>query len=332
MNKQTNKTTSKITNSITTMNNTKNEIKNENKLNINLPNITPCIYASQLSSIMDNNNYQNIVDTILDIWKRCYKINYNRTIKYIESLTKSKYRSYNDKISLLISIAKNNGIDIEKDLDDCLSAKDIKLLQKKQKHLLNKVKHILKNDVFTIFRYQLNNITNSNFGIKEEQSAIKAYEKYVKKCSNKDIKVLCDNRFIKTVIYKDTTNNNLWYIGGKIDGILQDGTLIEIKNRIYKHFNRVRSYENTQIQAYLHILNLKHANLIEALKIGDEYSINVLPVIRDHKLWNNLIMPRIKIFIRFFNLFLVDDNIKLFFLIGDKEQAKSVVQCFFDNQ
>ena len=47
-------------------------------------------------------------------------------------------------------------------------------------------------------------------------------------------KVNTPKTFFKKKIgeYKDTN----WYIGGKIDGITEDNTLVEIKNRIYRLF------------------------------------------------------------------------------------------------
>lgn len=58
-----------------------------------------------------------------------------------------------------------------------------------------------------------------------------------------------------------------WYVGGKIDAIDEDRTLlIEVKNRVNRLFYRVPFYEQVQVQAYLHLLDLDQAVLVECLK------------------------------------------------------------------
>lgn len=58
-----------------------------------------------------------------------------------------------------------------------------------------------------------------------------------------------------------------WYVGGKIDAIDDDRTLlIEIKNRVNRLFYRIPFYESVQVQAYLHLLDLERGVLVECLK------------------------------------------------------------------
>jgi hypothetical protein len=58
-----------------------------------------------------------------------------------------------------------------------------------------------------------------------------------------------------------------WYVGGKIDAINEDRTLlIEIKNRVNRLFNRVPFYEVIQVQTYLHLLGVEQGALVECLK------------------------------------------------------------------
>lgn len=58
-----------------------------------------------------------------------------------------------------------------------------------------------------------------------------------------------------------------WYVGGKIDAIDEDRTLlIEIKNRVNRLFYRIPFYESVQVQAYLHLLDLERGVLVECLK------------------------------------------------------------------
>jgi hypothetical protein len=134
-----------------------------------------------------------------------------------------------------------------------------------------------------------------------------------------------------------------WYVGGKIDAINEDRTLlIEIKNRVNRLFNRVPFYETIQVQTYLHLLGVEQGALVECLKstttstksaappgggalcgappgghCGDERTVhsgveggdvhvNVIPIRRDHELWKRSIMPKLDAFVDFL-LRLLDD-------------------------
>ena len=52
-------------------------------------------------------------------------------------------------------------------------------------------------------------------------------------------------------------------LGGKIDGILEDKTVIEVKNRMRGLFNTVREYEKIQTFAYMFIFHSSHSQLVE---------------------------------------------------------------------
>lgn len=52
------------------------------------------------------------------------------------------------------------------------------------------------------------------------------------------------------------------YIGGKHDGVKEDGSIVEIKTRQYK-FLGVRDYERVQVHAYMFIFNTRKAQLVE---------------------------------------------------------------------
>lgn len=297
------------------------------ELNINVPNLTPCIYASQIGAILGLNKFQNVVDIVMDIWQRSYKLNFNRTVKQIERETKVKYKCAESDIEILLRLSKGRGIDIEKELTECLGSDDIGKLMYKQQEILNKVGKVMCDEDKKSFERALKNAAHTTFGTKEEGSAVLAYEK----AREDGTKVLVDSRFIKMPIYQNIDKNELWYIGGKIDGYLEDGTLIEIKNRMYRFFNRVKNYENAQIQSYLQILDLKKAHLVESMKIGANAEVNVLPIVRDDVYWQFQVLPRLLGFIKFFHLFLRDDYMKCFILLGDKDDAEAFILNYIDN-
>ena len=296
-------------------------------LNINAPNLTPCIYASQIGTILGINKYQNIVDIVLDIWQRSYKLNFNKTVKHIENETKVKYRCSESDIEIMMRLSRGRGLNIEKELTECLGSDDIGMLMYKQQEIMKKVGKVMEENDQKNFERALKNAAHTSFGTKEEGSAVEAYEK----ARGDDVKVLLDPRFIKMPIYQDIKKKELWYVGGKIDGYLADGTLIEVKNRMYRFFNRVRNYENAQIQTYLQILDLRKAHLIESLKTGKEADVNVLPVERNDDFWNLYVVPHLMGFIKFFHIFLRDDFMKCFVLMGDKDDAEAMILNYIES-
>lgn len=50
---------------------------------------------------------------------------------------------------------------------------------------------------------------------------------------------------------------------GKFDGFADDGTLVEIKNRMRRLFGVVKEYENVQVHIYMKMANVTNAHLVE---------------------------------------------------------------------
>lgn len=85
-----------------------------------------------------------------------------------------------------------------------------------------------------------------------------------------------------------------WFVGGKIDAISEDGTvLVEVKNRVRRLFRRVPAYENVQVQTYLHVLDLEHAVLVERL----DSEAHAVPIRRDRQMWEQDVAPKLQRFV-----------------------------------
>jgi DNA polymerase III epsilon subunit-like protein len=108
----------------------------------------------------------------------------------------------------------------------------------------------------TIINQHLQKTMYTNHGIKSEDDTVKDMDAcYVK-----------DENFYKLLVCK--IKGTEYYICGRVDRVemCEDGTqnLVEIKNRTKNLFNRVRDYENIQVQIYLHLNQMwKSARLIE---------------------------------------------------------------------
>lgn len=132
-----------------------------------------------------------------------------------------------------------------------------------------------------------------------------------------------------------------WYVGGKIDAINDQRTLlIEIKNRVNRLFYRVPFYEQVQVQAYLHLLDLERAVLIECLKTrtkpgGEEdfqhpppdrdagpcTTINVIQIKRDRDLWHREIVPKLSGFVDFLGRIMSDEGLQDRYLQSRRRSA-----------
>jgi hypothetical protein len=158
--------------------------------------------------------------------------------------------------------------------------------------------------------------TNKRFGTIREINAIDFYkEKY-------DVEVITkiDQRSKKILTIDGV---ELWVIS-KLDGMKMDGTVIEIKNRIYKLFDEVREYEWLQVQAYLHVYGLPKAELVEFLQnSGGTMKIN--QVEKDDTYWNEILL---KILGDYFRVFLKiignDAKIKKYMKFGETEQNEYI--------
>jgi len=65
--------------------------------------------------------------------------------------------------------------------------------------------------------------------------------------------------------------------------------LIEIKNRARGLFNHVKSYEMVQVQAYLQMMDLQEARLIEQHNNDRKHYL----IQRDDDLWHGKVLPKL---------------------------------------
>lgn len=76
-----------------------------------------------------------------------------------------------------------------------------------------------------------------------------------------------------------------WFVCGRIDGLAQDGSVVEIKNRVRKLFNKVPDYELVQIMCYMNLLKSPKGFLVESFE-GDA---SVHEVAYDEEAWKDIV-------------------------------------------
>ncbi len=281
------------------------------------------IFASDLAVIVGVNRYQSLSDIILKIWQRYYKIDYQDTVNKLEKSKEIKFIPKKTSKENIEKICKKNNIDISNKIKECLAVKDTGNLLKKRTAIIKEFNQMdMKKEDKEELRKNLVSLTNTNFGISHEKNAIDVYMSQEKK------NIITTNNFVKKIL--NQKSEEVWYIGGRIDGITDDNILIEVKNRIYKLFYTMREYERPQIQAYLQILGLEKGHLVECIKKRDGTQINIVEEKIDHEYWEEFLMPRIMIFIKLFRFFLKDINLKTVLLLGEEKEKETLLKEMMD--
>ena len=261
------------------------------------------INISEIAIITGDNSFKPKRDYLIDFWKKNLKDDFN---KYKE-LTSFIKETDDDIIK---KISNSNNIDLSSELKKCIKSNNTGDLNSLKTVIFEKIGNLKEDDKKEITK-SISNLTNTKFGIKNEDDITKIYENMT---GNKIIK---DNKYHKIKLFS-YDNLNI-FIGGKIDGISTDSsTIIEVKNRIHKLFYQLRDYEKVQILSYMYLFSVKKGHLVEAHKKKDETNINIIEVLYDEE-YMDYIINKIVIFIRFFSNFINNHESKISLLKNNNE-------------
>lgn len=282
------------------------------------------LYASELATLIGINPYQKVADSLIKLWQTYNEEDFEKSIEEIEKKCEIKFKTKEKEgVKEIMKLSEDNKIDISK-VKECLDSKDTADLLKKRQELfkeINEKGEMADAEKKNIMR-KIENATNKNFGTVNEKSVIENYAEMSGK------KVKTGSKYVKKKLcsYKDVE----WYLGGKIDGITEDDIIVEIKNRIYKLFRVVRDYEKPQVQAYMYILSKMRTHLVESIRKNGQSEINIIEEEFDEKYWDEHILRRINNFIKIYNLFLEDINLKTLVLLGDEDEVQEILLKFLN--
>ena len=276
------------------------------KKHFNTSNI--CIYASELASLVGLNNFKPISETLYRIWKKNFPKDYERIFKKLGN----KANPLEDSKISFQKIAKKYNKNLDLDLDKCIDSKNVDKMISKREELMEVCKDMDEKDKKKI-EENIINLTNTGIGTKNESNSIHIYTKMT------GIAVINISNFYKRIIMKSGDYN--WYVGGKIDGICPDKTIIEVKNRMHKLFYNLREYEKIQTYCYMYILESNKSQLVETYMKGTQPEINIIDVEFEEIYWT-FIFSRINTFVEYFNLFLENDELKIDLLENGVENFK----------
>jgi hypothetical protein len=105
-------------------------------------------------------------------------------------------------------------------------------------------------------------------------------------------------------------------------------TIIEIKNRIYKLYNRILDYEMCQVQLYMWLINYSRVELIE--KYRDQ--INRYNIDYDIKYVNITLKKIIKFICIYEDMFLNNIENKIKYLKFNNKDKESFIKKIYLNQ
>jgi len=262
------------------------------------------INISEVAIITGHNKFKTKRDFLIDFWKKNAKDDYEKFS------SKTQFIKEND-IDIIKKIEKDNNIEILQDLKKCSLTRNTSSLNSIKKDIMKKVENLDETKKMEITKC-INNVTNTNFGIKNENDIAVLYNKLT------GLTIVKDNKYKKVEIGQFDDNIS-FYLGGKIDGLcMENGSIIEIKNRVNKLFYELRDYEKVQLMCYLFIFKTQKGHLVEAFKKKDGTDINVIELDYDES-FMNCIKEKILLFMNYFVQFMKNDNLKISVLSNNNE-------------
>jgi succinate dehydrogenase flavin-adding protein (antitoxin of CptAB toxin-antitoxin module) len=222
--------------------------------NINFP-------ASKISTIIGKNPFNKLEDVFEEMKCRITGDKY-KTLNDTNSFNKQELKKLSQELIPDIKISDKD-LNLETILkQSCKNAVNCNnTLESHQieRDINKKIINILPDKDIKDIKEFINTNINTKRGIKNEDVIIQNY--------NKIHNTLITDNNEKLFIYPliEINKNNVLYkfnISAKIDGI-NNGMLIEIKNRRNKLFDKIPEYEKVQLEIYLRILQLPIGKLVE---------------------------------------------------------------------
>lgn len=250
---------------------------------MSIPKKSILINISDISIISGDNPYKSKKDYLLELYHKYFDVD-----DYSKKFIKETDSQIIEKISV-----KHN-IDLTCDLKKSSESRNTNELLCAKNDLLSKINDLSIEDKKVITK-SLNNITNTTFGTNNEHDIALIYNNMT------GHELIKDNKYKKKCLIQ--SDNFAFYIGGRIDGFNQNnGSIIEIKNRVHKLFYTLRNYEKTQLMCYLYLFGATNGQLVEAHKKKESTEINIIDMPYDEiymeKIMNNL-LGFINYFIKF---------------------------------
>lgn len=285
-------------------------------------NIFVC--ASDLAVVTGHNPYKDKAEIYYKYWKKHYKDDYAETLAILKSKNLKNLKE-ETHMQCLERISEENNLNIgavKNKVFACLRSKNTDQLSQDKAKIDSVIKQLPKAQQKE-FTESFNHITNTQFGIRNENLGVTIYQ------NKMQADVELTHKYFKKELFHIESNDgeiDVWTIGGKVDGIASvpintnpkgkgkgklktKQVILEIKNRVNRLFNEVRDYEKVQCYAYMYVLDLDEVHLAEIMKSSQDNKMNIFPIVFDEKFWENQIMKSVETFVNEFYEFL--DNVPM---------------------
>ena len=161
---------------------------------------------------------------------------------------------------------------------------------------------------------EVESFANKQMGICLEKTAVELYEEKYK------VNVKPLRRYVKKVFNETPTCK--WFIGGRVDGVQNCNTVVEVKNRRYKAFSNIPIYEKIQINSYMYIMGLNHSVLIQKY-MNDITTTNF--TYEYSKWWyENVILRKLNKFCEFMDSFICNSELKESFMLTETSDTDMI--------
>jgi len=259
------------------------------------------IFASELAACINKNKYKSVSEALANVWARNDYCTYTRAIE----------RNEIKEIDIVKEMVDNN---VFNEIKEIITNTDIQYVSSDK--LKEKIKSICKDTNLSTSVTEgtpegkrviesIKSYIHTEKGNKDEDKALNIYEKQI------DQKIVERNtKFYKTLIEFGNGSDNVdnvdsVYLGGRIDGITSDGTLVEVKNRQYRFFNTVPIYEKVQVHAYMKLLNKSECNFVQNFRGKSKNEI----LLFDSEFWNE-ILDKLSAFVNFYTKLQNDESLQ----------------------
>lgn len=272
------------------------------------------VYASELAGFIGMHKFQSQAQVWNSIWDRVdngkhksLALGMMENIKVCHST-----QEYLNELCDQSDLKRLDVKKIKKEIVSCESANDLNLKTMEfQKQIVRAKK--TNPEIYEELKKILDVETSGAYGhTKEKKSIAKHEESHYVKIDSKNDKFYFNHYF--------QLGDRNWGIGGRIDGKIGE-TIVEVKNRKYKLFEKPPIYEMIQIECYMRLLNSNNAKLIQHLwKKDGDLEEDIILLKRNDTLWEDILQKMRTTSILFTNF------------LADSDWQKKFLECTSDSQ
>lgn len=235
------------------------------------------VFASQLSSCLSLNRFVTVNESVTKIWKRLNAKSYSKALLRNQKIDPTPVFLSKEIKEKLFKIDAVNGVEMSKKIQETLGVEVV------PNKMIDEIKSLIQTE----------------HGTKNEKKSIDMFEKKL----DETIGERNERLFTKVIIPNELN------LCGRIDGMTENGTLIEMKNRVYRFFDDIPIYEQVQLQAYMHLTEKSEVKYIQTFK-GESRS-EIVPF--DPSFWESIVSK------------LVDFNHRFKLLLEDEAYQDAIV-------